>query len=197
VANETPISEPRNHFLRELIHHVREADSTRLLSAALQVDQSDQEGHTNESINDPIAADLDVMGINEYIGWYVRTPADADTTSWTSGYHKPLIMSEFGGDALFGYHGDANTRWTEEYQENLYGHQIGMLKRISFLRGMSPWVLKDFRSPRRTLPRFEDYFNRKGLVSDAGEKKKAFFVLQHFYKEIETDAERGKLPPAQ
>jgi beta-glucuronidase len=194
VANETPISEPRNTFLRELIHHVREADPTRLLSAALQVDQSDQEGHTNESINDPIAADLDVMGINEYIGWYVRTPADADTTSWTSGYHKPLIMSEFGGDALFGYHGDANIRWTEEYQEDLYRHQIGMLKRISFLRGMSPWVLKDFRSPRRTLPRFEDYFNRKGLVSGAGEKKKAFFVLQHFYNEIEENAERAKLP---
>jgi beta-glucuronidase len=194
VANETPISEPRNHFLRELIHHVREADSTRLLSAALQVDHSDGEGHTNESINDPIAADLDVMGINEYIGWYVRTPADADTTSWTSGYHKPLIMSEFGGDALFGYHGDTNTRWTEEYQENLYRHQIGMLRRISFLRGMSPWVLKDFRSPRRTLPRFEDYFNRKGLVSDAGEKKKAFFVLQHFYNEMEGNAEGAKLP---
>jgi beta-glucuronidase len=96
-----------------------------------------------------------------------------------------MIMSEFGGDALFGYHGDARSRWTEEYQENLYAHQITMLKHIPFLRGMSPWILKDFRSPRRTLPGLEDYFNRKGLVSEQGEKKKAFFVLQGFYRELQ------------
>jgi beta-glucuronidase len=104
---------------------------------------------------------------------------------WTSPFNKPLIISEFGADALFGYHGDPQTRWTEEYQENLYEHQLAMLKHIAFLRGMSPWVLKDFRSPRRTLPRFEDYFNRKGLVSDHGERKKAFFVLQKFYHDVQ------------
>ena len=53
----------------------------------------------------------------------------------------------------------------------LYQHQIVMLKRIPFLRGMTPWIFKDFRGPRRTLPRFENYFNRKGLISDHGEKK--------------------------
>jgi len=95
-------------------------------------------------------------------------------------------MSEFGGDARFGYHADALTRWSEEYQENLYRHQIAMLKRIPFLRGVTPWVLKDFRSPRRTLPGIEDYFNRKGLVTEHGEKKKAFFVLQKYYREVQS-----------
>jgi beta-glucuronidase len=61
-----------------------------------------------------------------------------------------------------------------------------MLKRIPFLRGVSPWVLKDFRSPRRTLPRFQDFFNRKGLLTNAGEKKKAYFVLQNYYRELQT-----------
>jgi beta-glucuronidase len=60
-----------------------------------------------------------------------------------------------------------------------------MLKRISFLRGTTPWILMDFRSPRRTLPGIEDYFNRKGLVSDHGEKKKAFFVLQSYYRALQ------------
>jgi beta-glucuronidase len=143
-------------------------------------------------INDPIGANLDVIGNNEYIGWYSNTPADADRTTWASRYDKPVIMSEFGGDALFGYYGDPDTRWTEEYQENLYRHQISMLKRISFLSGMAPWVLKDFRSPRRTLPRFQDYFNRKGLISDAGEKKKAFFVLQQFYNDLQPDSAHEK-----
>jgi beta-glucuronidase len=182
VANETPVSEARNHFLRQLIQQAHSTDPTRLVSAALQASESVVANHITITINDPIAADLDVLGNNEYIGWYVRQPTDADAIDWASKYDKPLIMSEFGGDALFGNHGDASVRWTEEYQANLYEHQIAMLKGIPFLRGTTPWILMDFRSPRRTLPRLEDYFNRKGLVSGRGEKKKAFFVLQRFYQ---------------
>lgn len=184
VANETPIADARNAFLRQMIQTAHSVDSTRLVSAALQAQESDTSARIIITIKDPIASDLDVLGNNEYIGWYAHQPADADRSDWVSPYNKPLIMSEFGGDALFGYHGDSNTRWTEEYQENLYVHQINMLKRIAFLRGTTPWILMDFRSPRRTLPRMEDYFNRKGLISSRGEKKKAFFVLQDFYRQL-------------
>jgi beta-glucuronidase len=185
VANETPVSDARNRFLRQLIQDAHSADPTRLVSAALQANHLADKNRTTVRINDPIASDLDVLGNNEYVGWYVGRPEDTDSMDWTSEYDKPLIMSEFGGDALFGYHGDAAARWTEEYQQNLYEHQIAMLKRIRFLRGTTPWVLKDFRSPRRTLPRLQDYFNRKGLVSEHGEKKEAFFVLQRFYKALQ------------
>ena len=191
VANETPISDARNRFLRQLIQDAHAADPARLVSAALQNEQTREGSRFLIHIDDPIANDLDVMGNNEYIGWYVHRPEDADVTDWTSKYDKPLIMSEFGGDALFGLHGSANARWTEEYQENLYRHQIAMLKRISFLRGTSPWILKDFRSPRRTLPRIQDYFNRKGLVNDRGEKKKAFLVLQQFYRDLQNTETSG------
>jgi beta-glucuronidase len=192
IANETPVSDARNRFLHQLVQQAHSTDPTRLVSAALQAHESVVADHVTITINDPIAADLDVLGNNEYIGWYVREPADADAIDWVSKYDKPMIMSEFGGDALFGYHGDANTRWTEEYQENLYVHQIAMLRRITFLRGTTPWVLMDFRSPRRTLPRIEDYFNRKGLVSGEGEKKKAFFVLQKFYREMNNGKTRSE-----
>ena len=185
VANETPIGDARNQFLSQLIQQAHSSDPTRLVSAALQNEESLSGGRLSIRINDPIANELDVMGNNEYIGWYNHSIADLDVTDWSSKYNKPLIMSEFGGDALFGNHGDAQTRWTEEYQESLYEHQVAMLKRISFLRGTTPWILKDFRSPRRTLPGIEDYFNRKGLISDRGEKKRAFFVLQGFYRELQ------------
>jgi beta-glucuronidase len=92
-------------------------------------------------------------------------------------------MSEFGGSARAGLHGDSNARFTEEYQEDLYKHQTAMLDRIPFLRGTSPWILMDFRSPRRLLPGIQDFYNRKGLISDQGEKKKAFFVLQKWYQQ--------------
>ena len=185
VANETPVSDARNRFLRQLIQDARSSDPTRLVSAALQANQLVDRNRTTIRINDPIASDLDVLGNNEYVGWYAGRPEDTDSIDWISEFGKPMIMSEFGGDALFGYHGETHTRWTEEYQESLYEHQLAMLKRISFLRGMSPWVLKDFRSPRRVLPHFEDYFNRKGLFSERGEKKKAFFVLQKFYLDLQ------------
>jgi beta-glucuronidase len=42
----------------------------------------------------------------------------------------------------------------------------------------------DFRSPRRLLPGIQDGFNRKGLISDEGNKKKAFFILQNFYMKV-------------
>jgi beta-glucuronidase len=191
VANETPIGEVRNHFLHQLIQDAHSTDPTRMVSAALQNEETVDGDRFTIHIKDPIGEDLDVLGNNEYIGWYVRRPEDADRTDWVSIYNKPVIMSEFGGDALFGLHGSPTARWTEEYQENLYQHQIGMLKRISFLRGTTPWILKDFRSPRRTLPRVQDFFNRKGLVSERGEKKKAFFVLQKFYRDMQNTQTTG------
>ena len=58
-----------------------------------------------------------------------------------------------------------------------------MLNRIPRLRGATPWVLMDFRSPVRQLPGIQDGFKRKGLVSDQGKKKAAFLVLEEAYKE--------------
>ena len=182
VANETPLSDARLSFLRNLISHARTLDPTRLLSAAMERHYLDDK---TQMIDDPLAEYLDVLGCNEYVGWYDGLPEKADGLEWKSKYQKPLVMSEFGGDALFGHHGDALTRWTEEYQANIYQHQIGMLKRIPFLRGTAPWILMDFRSPRRPLPGIQDFWNRKGLISDRGERKKAFYVMQRWYQELQ------------
>src|SRR4029079_2397101 len=143
---------------------------------------------TTQMIDDPLGEYLDVLGCNEYVGWYDGLPEKADHLEVKSKYQKPLVMSEVGGDALYANHGDALTRWTEEYQESIYQHQIAMLKKIPFLRGTSPWILTDFRSPRRPLPGVQDYWNRKGLISDRGEKKKAFYVLQDWYREMRSRA---------
>jgi beta-glucuronidase len=177
MANETPITEARTKFIGALAERARVLDPTRLITAALLVRG---EGHT-KIVDDPLGKSLDVIGTNEYIGWYEQHPETADVTDWRIEYQKPLIMSEFGGDAKAGLHGGDDERWTEEYQANIYRHQFGMLNRIPQLRGMSPWCLMDFRSPNRPLVGIQDEFNRKGLISDQGEKKKAFFVLQKEY----------------
>ena len=179
MANETPNTEARTQFIETLAARARALDSTRLITAALLVRG---EGHT-KIVDDALGSALDVIGVNEYIGWYEQHPETADSTEWRIDYQKPLIVSEFGGGAKAGLHGGDNDRWSEEYQANIYRHQFGMLNRIPQLRGMSPWLLMDFRSPNRPLAGIQDEFNRKGLISDQGQKKAAFFVLQKAYQE--------------
>jgi beta-glucuronidase len=179
MANETPNTEARTRFIEAEAAHARELDPTRLITAALLVRA---EGHT-KIVDDKLGEALDVIGTNEYIGWYEQKPEAADITDWRIAYQKPLIMSELGGDAKAGLHGGDEERWTEEYQANIYRHQLGMLNRIPQLRGMSPWILMDFRSPNRPLAGIQDEFNRKGLISDQGQKKAAFFILQKAYTE--------------
>ena len=181
IANETPITPERNAFLKSMAEYARSLDSTRLISAA-----SDKATHIDAqhmALNDPLGEYLDVIGLNEYVGWYFAKKEDADQIQWSFKYDKPVVITEFGGGAQYGLHGDSDTRFTEEYQADLYRHQLTMLNKIPALAGMSPWVLMDFRSPRRTLAGIQDYFNRKGLFSDRGQRKQAFYVLQKFYQE--------------
>jgi beta-glucuronidase len=179
MANETPNSPARTQFIETLASRARGLDPTRLITAALLVRA---QGNT-KIIDDPLGQALDVIGFNEYIGWYEGRPESADKVEWKIAYHKPLIVSEFGGGAKAGLHGSENERWTEEFQANIYRHQLPMLNKIAQLRGMSPWVLMDFRSPNRPLTGVQDEFNRKGLISDQGEKKQSFFILQKAYKD--------------
>ncbi|MDW5287554.1 glycoside hydrolase family 2 protein [Formosa sp. PL04] len=181
MANETPTSEARNVFLGNLAAHAREMDPTRLISAALE--QSDFEGNPAiRTINDSFADVVDVLSFNQYVGWYDGLPEKCGQISWNITQNKPVLISEFGAGAKVGLHGNKSARWTEEFQEDVYIQTLKMLDGIKQLQGFSPWVLVDFRSPRRVLPKIQDGWNRKGLISEDGQKKKAFFVLQDYYE---------------
>ena len=178
IANETPHSSERDTFLGNLAQYARTLDNTRLISMAMEV--TGASNYVNR-LNDNMNKFVDVVSFNQYIGWY-RDVNDAPKMKWEIPYNKPVIISEFGGGARYGLHGPKNQRWTEEFQENLYIENCAMLDKIEGLAGTTPWILKDFRSPRRVLPRVKDYYNRKGLFSDKGEKKKAFYVLKKWYE---------------
>jgi beta-glucuronidase len=187
LSNETPVKPERLAFLKQLAQDAREMDSTRLITSALN--HVDETGPSERTIRDPLGDVLDVLGLNEYLGWYWGRPEDADKMQWKSAWNKPLIVSEFGGGAVSGRHGEADERWTEEYQDSLFQHQLAMIEKMPGLAGITPWVLMDFRSPARMLPGVQDYHNRKGVISNRGERKMAFYTLQKFYAKI---AEGGK-----
>ncbi len=181
VGNETPVSPERTTFMKSLVQKAKELDPSRLVSAALEV-HNDQNKFT---IDDPLGAYTDIVSINEYLGWYMGLPSSCRTATWETIYDKPLIISETGAGAKEGFHADSLTRWSEEYQEWFYKEQVDMINRMpDNLAGITPWVLADFRSPRRNNPVYQEGWNRKGLISNTGKKKKAFDVLKAYYEEI-------------
>ena len=182
VANETQPSESRNEFLRYLISCCRELDDTRLIVAAFDLVRFDRDRQLFV-MDDPFIEALDVVAVNKYMGWYHPWPVTPDRAVWDVARGKPLIISEFGGEALYGQHGAADTAssWSEEYQEALYRDNLRMFEYIPNLRGVSPWILFDFRSPFRFHPMNQEGWNRKGLVSDRGYRKKAWYLMKAYY----------------
>lgn len=184
VANETPVSEKRNEFLKTLIGDVRALDNTRLVTAALLTHQFKEGGDLVTTVNDPLVDHLDVMSVNTYSGWYGPVPLrEVHEIVWRSDRGKPMVFSEFGAGALAGFHEpELMRKFSEEYQAEYYRQTLEMSDNIPFLKGMSPWILKDFRSPRRQHPIYQQGWNRKGLISETGERKEAFHVLADHYR---------------
>ncbi len=176
VGNENADTEERFKFMGGLADHAHEIDKTRMVSAACLVDA------TENIIADRLAAKLDIIGTNEYCGWYTPDFAKLPQLFENSNPDKPVIITEFGADARKDNHGDINTKGTLEYQAEIYRKQTETIGSIPYVRGMSPWILFDFRCPRRTS-NIQNYYNRKGLLDERMEvKKPAFYVLQEFYK---------------
>lgn len=183
ISNETAPGAARDKALTQMAQLARSKDDTRLIASAFDHVKYNKDSVT---IDDTLSKVLDVVGVNAYIGWYRPWVANPEDYVWKFDFNKPIIMSEFGGEALYGHHGSADTAssWSEEYQELLYKKNIAMFRNIPFLRGTTPWVLFDFRSARRMHSTYQKGWNRKGLLSENGEKKKAWYVMKAYYDSI-------------
>ena len=183
VANETKPSPARNEVLAGYIQLCRSLDNTRLITAAFN--NTDYDAATNTvKFSDPLMKLVDVVSINKYFGWYTPWPAAPKSIKWEVCLDKPFIYSEFGAEALYGQSGSAEvaSSWSEEYQEKVYKDHIEMFENIPNFCGLTPWVLIDFRSPYRMHQRNQQEWNRKGILSDKGMYKKAWYVLHDYYE---------------
>jgi beta-glucuronidase len=188
VGNENADTDSRLDFMRSLARKAKELDGTRLVSAACLVD------HQALVIADRLIADLDVIAINEYYGWYEPDFSKLSKIFQNSHPSKPVIISEFGADAKTGARGTRDDLYTEDHQSAVYARQIETLGQISSVRGTTPWILFDFRCPRR-LHSMQNYYNLKGLLSaDKKHKKLAFALMQKFYLSRRMGKEVGTEP---
>lgn len=188
VGNETPVSETRTEFMSTLVKDAKKLDPSRLVSAALEVGYSAGVNY----VDDPLGEFTDIVSLNEYLGWYTGLPDACRTAKWETKYKKPFFISETGAGAKGGFHDVKEMRFSEEYQEWYYKEQINMFKNRfpDNFAGLSPWILADFRSPRRNNPDFQKGWNRKGLIDNEGNKKLAFFVLKNYYQELKQIQEK-------
>lgn len=192
LSNETAPSKARDETLTIMAGDARRADPTRLISSAFDHFKYNK----NEIIiEDALSKSLDVLAVNKYMGWYAPWPAEPGNVIWKSNFNKPIIVSEFGSEALYGNHGPKDTAglWTEEHQEQLYKDNILMFQNMPLLRGICPWILADFRSPARMQAQFQEGWNRKGLLSDKGFKKKAWYVIYDYYNALKQREKEKRL----
>ena len=177
VGNENADTDDRLNFMSKLAKKAKKEDASRLVTAACLVN------HEKNIIEDRLIPYLDIIGLNEYYGWYAPDFNELIQLGENSKPQKPVIISEFGAGAKAGHHGTIHEKFTEEYMENIYKLQTETIKKLDYVKGMTPWILYDFTCPRRQN-QFQKGYNRKGLIAeDKNTKKKAFFVLKAFYKE--------------
>lgn len=177
VGNENQDTDERLKFMGELADFAHRYDHTRLVSAACLVN------FAKNAIEDRLEQYLDIIGLNEYCGWYAADFRTLPALFENSDPKKPVIITEFGADAMAGNRGTVTDKGTEDCQAFVYEKQIENIRKISYIKGMTPWILRDFRCPRRTAVT-QKYYNTKGLVSASGKRKMAFGVLRDFYNSI-------------
>lgn len=186
VGNENPDTDARLDFMKGLAETAGKLDPTRLTSAACLVN------HANNRIEDRLARHIDIIGLNEYYGWYEENFEDLAEIGRNSDPDRPVVISETGADGVIGEKGPEKGLFSEDYMAEVYRRQIATLRELDYVKGMSPWILYDFRVERRQNI-FQNGYNHKGLIAaDKKTKKKAFQILADYYREIAADAKDAR-----
>ncbi|MFN3129862.1 glycoside hydrolase family 2 protein [Roseibium sp.] len=186
VGNENPDTDARLDFMKNLAETAKRLDPTRLTSAACLVN------HARNRIEDRLAQHIDVIGLNEYYGWYEEDFEDLAAIGENSDPDRPVVISETGADGVVGDKGPKIGLFSEDYMAEVYTKQIATLRRLAYVKGMSPWILYDFRVERRQNI-FQNGYNHKGLIAaDKKTKKKAFHILAEYYHQIAAGQEDAR-----
>ena len=128
--------------------------------------------------NDPAFDLADVIGFNEYFGYFYGSTADlgpAIDAVHTSHPGKPILITENGTWALFGNHGPSSAQGTEEWQaEYLAAHWQQVVVRKPFMAGYTAWVLRDYKERAGYNQTYNGVSVLGLLTFDAEEKKVAY-----------------------
>lgn len=136
-------------FFADMFAHLRSLDSTRPVSLV------SVQGGPVEWVSQG-----DVICTNSYNGWYVGSGRIADAGATlereirklheTCGA-KPIIVTEFGADAMAGIHAQPSEMWSEDYQSDLVAQYLDVLAGLPFVIGAHPWAFADFKTSQNIM----------------------------------------------
>jgi beta-glucuronidase len=181
MHNEINTSYPCTHEISRQYHaHLRANGGNRLITHAAKLPFQDSSMEFD-----------DIICMNLYYGWYGGTLADWDQLVARFDEHrkahgwqdKPVIMSEFGCAALYGYHEHFDSvRWSEEYQSELLSYCLELFHKTEYMCGTYIWQFANIRtSPSMDINRAR-YFNNKGILDEHRNPKAAYFTVKKLYQ---------------
>lgn len=189
VANEIHNWAPNSKtFIRRLYKAAKELDPDRMVMvAAVTIPLLSEQDISSDEV--------DIVGINQYYGWYYGNTNDAGNYYDRIRERFPrqmVFVSEFGAGASAGTHlngvaGEEPSNdhsYSEEFQQYFFEQHLRQIATRPWLRGAMPWVFADFRmqwTPTTGKPHPQPLMNLKGLVSFDRNKKQAFETVREFY----------------
>uniref|UniRef100_A0A4W6EQF9 Beta-glucuronidase n=1 Tax=Lates calcarifer TaxID=8187 RepID=A0A4W6EQF9_LATCA len=191
VANE-PAAEmpPAEYYFKTLIKHTKGLDPTRPVTYITDSNYARDKG----------APYVDVICVNSYFSWYhdpghlevIPIQLNTQFENWYGKYHKPIIQSEYGADAVPGLHSDPPMMFTEEYQNVVLQkyHDVFDQKRKQYVIGELIWNFADFMTAQGIT---RVVGNKKGVFTRQRQPKAAAFILKERYWRLAN--ETGILPP--
>lgn len=148
LANEPHSKRPAAiPFFKNLAQLARQLDSTRPITLASYL------GTQEDSFRF-----LDVVCVNRYMGWYSE-PGDLDSAiprlsrdldAIHRKFKKPVLMTEFGADAIPGSHANPPEMFSEEYQAEMITRYWEVLRKKTYVAGAHVWNLNDFKTAQAT-----------------------------------------------
>lgn len=174
VANEAvTYEEGAVPYFEEVIKAVRSYDGTRPVMIV----------ESSRPNNCRVAQMVDIIGVNRYYSWYsdsgdieiAELQAREELCGWYNRFHKPVVMTEFGADAIAGFHSDPPQMFSEEYQTELIKHCTNVFDTLDFLVGEHLWNFADFNTKQGTT---RVMGNKKGIFTRQRQPKQAAQFLR-------------------
>ncbi|CAE1312335.1 uidA [Acanthosepion pharaonis] len=182
VANEPQSYRPEaEHYFGAVVNFTRQLDATRPVTFVMNADFT----------NDRAAKFVDILCINRYYGWYsdnghtevIPLQLAYDLDSIYNLHHRPIILAEYGADAIAGLHRDPSVSFSEEYQVDLLAanHKVFNKLRHKYLVGEMVWNFADFQTAQN-VKRVAG--NKKGILTRQRQPKLAAFLIRSRYMAI-------------
>jgi glycosyl hydrolase family 2 len=178
----------QNAYIKAAANFVRETDPTRPVGIAVA-------GYPSSLCQADSYKPLDVLGINDYFGWYPGPSGQIFDRTKLSGYldavrqcysDKAIMITEFGAEA--NRDGPPEEKGTYAFQQDWVNYQLGVFATKPWLSGALYWALNEFwvrpgwegGNPRPLPPLFQ-----KGLITYDGVKKPAWADVQRWFTQTQ------------